>query len=105
MKDIIVIYHCNIFFIQIIISGSGIPVSLSGFVKKVKNKKKAAKGGGSRKPVDRLRRDKTYLRRLAEDLGRETEDPISTAVSSSASDTIKFLSSRQRFWTQAASSQ
>ena len=80
---------------------------MSGFVKKVKNKKKAAKGGGggSRKPVDRLRRDKTYLRRLAEDLGRDTEDPISTAVSSSASDTSKFLSSRERFWTQAASSQ
>ena len=79
-------------------------MSFSGFVKKVKDKKKAAKGG-SRKPVDRLRRDKTYLRRLAEDLGWDREDPISTAVSSSASDTIKFLSSRQRFWTQAASSQ
>ena len=80
-------------------------MSLSGFVKKVKNKKKAAKSASSRKPVDRLKRDKTYLRSLAEDLGQAPEDPISSAVSSSASETIKFLSSRQRFWTQAASSQ
>ena len=55
--------------------------------------------------MDRLKRDKTYLRRLAEDLGQAPEDPISSAVSTSASETIKFLSSRQRFWTQAASSQ
>merc|ERR1711879_317401 len=90
---------------KIIISGSGIPVSISGFVKKVKNKKKAGKSQGKPTPVDRLRQDKQYLRRLAADLGREPDDPVSSAVSASASETIKFLSSRQRFWTQAASSQ
>ena len=49
-----------------------------------------------------------YLRRLAVEIetsGGGPEDAVSSAVARSASETITFLQSRQRFWTQAASSQ
>ena len=65
-------------------------------------------GGDSQKkhkPVDRLKKDKQYLKKLAKDLSCQPEDNISVAVSASASETIKFLKSRQKFWSQAASSQ
>ena len=57
------------------------------------------------KPVDRLKKDKRYLRKLAKELSTQPDDNISAAVSASAGETIKFLKSRQKFWSQAASSQ
>ena len=69
--------------------------------------KQIAKVGGPKKrlkPVDRLRKDKKYLRKLAKDLSGVSDDGVSQAVATSAKDTMRFLRSRQRFWTQAASS-
>ena len=59
--------------------------------------KQIAKVGGPKKrlkPVDRLRNDKNYLRKLAKDLSGVSDDGVSKAVASSAKDTMRFLRSR-----------
>lgn len=65
---------------------------------------KKLKSGGTKKvkPVDRLKKDKLYLEQLGNSKPLNPEDMISSVVAASAKETILFLKSRERFWTQAS---
>lgn len=70
----------------------------------VKNCLKQIKVGTKKnKPVDRLKDDKKYLKKLEDAFSGNQEDPVNSAVFGGARDTLRFLDSRQKFWNQAKS--
>ena len=60
-------------------------------------------GTKKNKPVDRLKDDKEYLKKLESMFSGNQDDPVNEAVYGGARDTLKFLDSRQKFWNQAKS--
>ena len=54
-------------------------------------------------PVDRLKEDKKYLRKLEEAFAGNQENLVNVAVLGGARNTLDFLDSRQKFWNQAKS--
>ena len=61
-------------------------------------------GKKKNKPVDRLKDDKKYLKKLEDAFsGNQGDVAVNLAIYGGARDTLKFLDSRQKFWNQAKS--
>ena len=61
------------------------PTTMSSALKQI-----SKPGPKKRKPVDRLKDDKKYLRYLSKQLNKQGDDKVSCSVSNSANETIRF---------------